>query len=264
MKIKTIILTITIALLSTLCAAKTPQPTRILMIGNSFTYYNDMPSMLDSLAKSQGRTLDISVVAPGGQTLAGHLKDTNLLKLLAGGRWDYVILQEQSVAPALSTHQVAQMVYPAAHALDSLIHAGSPAAKVIFYMTWGHKNGFAEPIPEYPSVNNYHGMLARLVSSYLEMTYDNNATCAPVGLAFDRLRRQAPNLDPYDPSDAYHPSPIGSYLAANVILATLFPGTQSPDYTAGLDPDTATLLRQIARHTVTDNAPMLNLTIPTH
>ena len=59
-------------------------------------------------------------------------------RAIADGGWDYVVLQEQSTAPAMPTGQVAREVYPAARTLDSLVHAASPDARVIFYMTWGH------------------------------------------------------------------------------------------------------------------------------
>lgn len=79
----------------------------------------------------------------------------------------------------MPTRQVAREVYPAARTLDSLVHVASPDARVIFYMTWGHKNGNRFPIPEYPPANSYGTMQERLITSYLEMAYDNDAWCAP-------------------------------------------------------------------------------------
>lgn len=145
---------------------------RVLWVGNSYTYYNDMPSTVRQIAATQKVKLSCTRFLKGGERLSGHLKNQKLLDAIAAGGWDYVILQEQSSAPAMPTRQVAREVYPAARTLDSLVHVASPDARVIFYMTWGHKNGNRFPIPEYPPANSYGTMQERLITSYLEMAYD--------------------------------------------------------------------------------------------
>ncbi len=104
----------------------------------------------------------------------------------------------------MPTRQVAREVYPAARTLDSLVHVASPDARVIFYMTWGHKNGNRFPIPEYPPANSYGTMQERLITSYLEMAYDNDAWCAPVGMAWRRVRAERPDYVLYA-QDCFHP-----------------------------------------------------------
>lgn len=231
---------------------------RVLFIGNSFTYYNKMQNMVDSIAKNQKKALAITSITKGGQRLRGHLKNKKLLQVLKKGGWDFVIVQEQSSDPALSTDSVKELVYPYAHTLDSLIHAGSPKAKTIFYMTWGHKYGFRVSTPHYPLINTYEGMYHRLYTSYLEMTYDNNAICAPVGMAWDLVRKERPNLIMYK-HDSYHPSKAGSYLIANVIYCTMFPKWYQCTYTAGLPEETADFLQQAAQKTVMNNLRLLNI-----
>lgn len=231
---------------------------RVLMIGNSYTFYNNMPSMLDTIASTQGKLLSITTVTKGGQTLAGHLQNDRLHHLLRQGAWDYVVIQEQSTNPAMPTDYVRREVYPAAHTIDSLVKVSSPQAKVVFYMTWGHKNGYRKAMPQYPLINTYQGMYHRLVTSYLEMTYDNNAICAPVGIAWNTVRTQRPKLTMYKKDD-YHPTRRGSYLIANVLYMTMFPEPYHSDYTAGLPTETADYLQQVAISTVQDNAPILTI-----
>ena len=168
--------------------AQTQDSLRVLWVGNSFTYYNDLPATVREIAASQGVKLSCARILKGGERFSGHLKNRALLDTLARGGWDYVILQEQSSSPAMPTGEVAREVYPFARTLDSLVHAGSPRAQVIFYMTWGHRNGCRRPVAGYPPINSYELMQARLVTSYLEMTYDNDAWCAPVGLAWRQVR----------------------------------------------------------------------------
>ena len=46
--------------------------TRVLFLGNSFTYVNDLPSTFAQLSKANGRPVDVDMVANGGETLAQH------------------------------------------------------------------------------------------------------------------------------------------------------------------------------------------------
>lgn len=231
---------------------------RVLWVGNSFTYCNDMPEMVRQIASTQKKKLSMTRFLKGGERFSGHLKNPKLLDALASGGWDYVILQEQSTAPALATAEVTREVYPAAHKLDSLVHVGSPDAKVVFYMTWGHKYGNREHIAAYPLANGYEGMQERLKTSYLEMTYDNDARCAPVGMAWRRVRHEHPEWVLYRP-DCYHPAVAGSYLAANVIFTTLFPKPYQTAFTADLPAEQAEVLQQTAQRTVLDNLTLLNI-----
>ena len=156
--------------------ARTPQDSlRVLWVGNSFSYCNDLPGMVQKIASTQKVKLSCTRFLKGGERFSGHLKNKKLLQAIADGGWDYVVLQEQSMAPAMATGEVAREVYPAARTLDSLVHAASPDARVIFYMTWGHKYGHRIPVEEYPLSNGYEGMQERLKTSYLEMAYDNGA-----------------------------------------------------------------------------------------
>ncbi len=260
------IIAVLIALSATFCAGAKKQAdedsVRILFIGNSFTYHNNMPDMVRDIATTQKLKYSCSRIVKGGQRLSGHLKDPVLTETLAKGGWDYVIIQEQSSDPAGPTSLVREKVYPAAHTLDSLVHAGSPDAKVIFFMTWGHKYGSIFNVRNndhsYPLSDSYEGMQERLKTSYLEMAYDNNAWCAPVGMAWKVAKEQMPNLWLYN-QDSYHPSKAGSYLAANVIFTTILQRHYQTKYDAGLSPETAEALQRIAQDTVLDNLTLLNI-----
>ena len=82
--------------------AQTPQDSlRVLWVGNSYTYYNDMPSTVRQIAATQKVKLSCTRFLKGGERLSGHLKNQKLLDAIAAGGWDYVILQEQSSAPAM-------------------------------------------------------------------------------------------------------------------------------------------------------------------
>lgn len=235
---------------------------RILYIGNSYTYYNKLYQTVQDIAANIARDhrmkLAYKAYTPGGCTFKKHLQNKDVLETIRKGGWDYVVLQEQSSAPAMPTAIVQKETYPYARQLDSLIHVHNPKAKVIFYMTWGHKDGCQKKIKNYPLINTYSGMQERLITSYLEMAYENNAFCAPVGLAWKRVREERPYCTLYAP-DASHPSVLGSYLAANVIFATIYQSPYQTSCTNGLEPELAEYIQQVAQQTVLNNKSLLNL-----
>ena len=65
---------------------------RVLWVGNSYTYYNDMPSTVRQIAATQKVKLSCTRFLKGGERLSGHLKNQKLLDAIAAGGWDYVSL----------------------------------------------------------------------------------------------------------------------------------------------------------------------------
>jgi hypothetical protein len=96
------------------------------------------------------------------------------------------------------------------------------------------------------------------MTSYLEMAYDNNAWCAPVGMAWQKVRTERPNLQLYM-ADRSHPSLAGSYLAANVIYTTIIQSGYQSQFNSTLDPELAEYLQQMAQRTVLDNLTLINI-----
>lgn len=231
---------------------------QILWIGNSYTYYNDLPAMTRAIAASAGFKLQPTKITKGGERLSGHLKNPKVLKALKKGGWDYVVLQEQSTDPAQATRDVLRTTFPPAHTLDSLAKAGSSNAKVIFYMTWGHKNGNAKKDTPYPMDNNYGDMQMRLKTTYLELAFENHSWCSPVGMAWQRVRHERPDLELYQP-DHSHPSLTGSYLAACVFFTTIYQKPFHASYHSDLDSDTAEYLQKVAQKTVLQNLQILGI-----
>ena len=125
-------------------------------------------------------------------------------------------------------------------------------------MTWGHKYGTTHKIENYPIAYTYEGMQERIKTSYLEMTYRNNGWCAPVGMVWQRVRKERPDYQLYT-SDCSHPSPLGTYLAANVIYTTLFGQPYQTDFTAGFDGEKAEYIQQAAQKCVLENKAILNI-----
>lgn len=257
MNVRHILLVTLMSLVAMVSGAEERDSLRMLWIGNSYTFFNDLPSTVRSIAASQGMRLNITTVVKGGEHLSGHLRNPRLHELLKRGGWDYVVVQEFSAGPAADTRTVARTVYPYAKTIDSLAVKYSPEAKVVFYMTWGHKYGNVYK-NGYALDDDYQTMQERLKTSYLEMAHDNGAWCAPVGMAWQTVRKEHPEYVLYAP-DCFHPSPVGSYLAANVIFTTIWQRPYQTGVDCGLPEDQAEILQQTAQKTVLENMTLLNI-----
>lgn len=173
---------------------------RILFIGNSYTYCNELPTMVAQLAAAGGQDVKVHQVTAGGVTLEWHAQNEVTLVALREP-WDFVVLQEHSIRPIQDTPKMAM----AAAALQAII--ASTGAQTVLYMTWARQH-----FPE---------MQAGLARVYAEIAREIGARVAPVGLAWEAAFAANPSLVLHT-EDKSHPTPLGSYLAACVFYATFF------------------------------------------
>jgi hypothetical protein len=246
--------TLLLAIAFLIIAPKTIATTRkVLFIGNSYTFTNSMPTILQSIATAMGDTLIFDQSDPGGYTMMQHCTYAPTITKIFSQPWDIVVIQDQSELPSFPPSQVATDVYPYAHILDSMVHANDTCTQTMFMMTWGHANGDPANCGSYPVICTYNGMQARLRESYLQMAIDNNADVAPVGAAFKVCMDSAYTPWLYSP-DSSHPAMAGSYLEACVLYASIFHrNPQGCSYLSGLAATDAALMQRIARKVTLDS-----------
>ncbi len=226
---------------------------RVLFLGNSYTQVNNLPQMLQEMAKSTNDSLLVDNYTPGGYRLQNHASDLSAITKIAAGNWDFVVLQEQSQLPSFTDIDVATDVFPFARKLDSLIKTYNPCAQTIFYMTWGRKNGDAQNCPFWPPVCTYAGMDSLLHLRYRMMADSNNAFVSPVGAVWREIRDKYPEIELYQ-TDESHPALEGTYAAASAFFAVIF--RKNPldiNYFAGLSSLTATKIRTAAKNVAFDS-----------
>lgn len=199
---------------------------RVLFLGNSYTYVNDLPKIIKDIAINEGKVFTYESVTPGGCTLFQHLDSQTSMSKIRQGNWDYVILQEQSQLPVIDyyRHNTLKPSYKALH--DSIL-LYNPEAKVVGYMTWGRRYGgqqcvnFGDGL--YCSANfaDFNHMQDTLTAAYCENAYTTNSYVAPVGEAWKSALDAEPSLVLHS-SDNSHPSYDGSYLAACVFYSVFW------------------------------------------
>src|SRR6185436_248806 len=124
-------------------AASAPAVTRILFVGNSYTYFNDLPAIVAALAEAGGHRIETRMVAPGGWRLKDHFEKGEARRVLHEGHWDFVVLQEQSTLGANVTVDglpriVSDEVFRP-HAEKWAAEIAAAGAKPVFYLTWARK-----------------------------------------------------------------------------------------------------------------------------
>ena len=193
----------------------------ILFIGNSYTASNNLPSIVDVLAKSAGDEITFETSTGGGQTLQNHSNSAATISKIQQANWDYVVLQEQSQMPSFPMSQVQVQVFPYAKILCDTIRYYNNCTTPMFFMTWGRENGDASNCASWPPVCTYTGMDSLLNLRYRMMADSNEALVSPVGAVWNYIRNQYPTIDLYS-SDGSHPSLEGSYAAACTFYTMIF------------------------------------------
>jgi hypothetical protein len=188
----------------------------VLYLGNSYTYYNNLPEIVSQLAKAGHQCqIEVRMEAPGGKRLKDHWENAGTREALNSQKWDYVVLQEQSTLgidyfldgqPRVTGDEVF-FPYAEKWAAEIIQHGGRP----VLLLPWARK---ATPEDQ-----------AALTYAFMHAGRESGGIVAPVGLAWQQVREQKPAMELYQ-KDGSHPSSAGSYLAACVIYATLF--HQSP------------------------------------
>ena len=215
---------------------------RVLFIGNSYTFVNDLPGTFAKLARSGGHKVEVGMSAQGGWRLADHVGSAETLNLLNSARWNFVVLQEQSQIPSVLQVRNQEM-YPAARELAQKIK--EIGATPIFFITWAHRIEMPEN-----GMNNYESMQIQINYGYMEIAQDLNAPVAPVGLAWSIAVKEHPELELWQ-EDGSHPTEQGTYLAACVFYAVIFHETpEGLGYQAGLSRQNAKTIQTIASNTV--------------
>ena len=166
----------------------------ILFVGNSHTFFNDMPRTFARLWEAQtGEKARTIMLCHGGQGFSWHMKEYFELRydLLYGG-FDYAVFQQRAHPFGGAPEE-----FEAGVRLAELAKKGG--VKPVFALTWAEKK-----FPEHQEeMNDFHRRLCR----------ETGALLSPVGLVWQRLLARDPDFPLYF-TDGEHASVYGDYLIA--------------------------------------------------
>lgn len=218
---------------------------KVLILGNSFTYYWGSPFVLKQIARSQGHRLDVRVHTEPGATLAEHLDMYSLSdEAVDEGGYHYAILQEQSTAHAQFMDGKTEVLSDA-NKLSNAIRRESLTYKLILENTWS----YAED--NYKGYGSHEVFDAKLQEGCRAIAKSLRAEVSPVGLAFAYARTDQPDINCFYKDD-HHPSRKGAYLKSCVNYLKIYGGefTGTPYEGEVGDAAQAEALRTIAAQAV--------------
>lgn len=169
------------------------EPIRVLFVGNSFTFFYNLPQVVSAMAETQGIDIITRQSTIGGSNLEQHWKGERGAKtvdLIKNGNWDYVVFNNHSTS-AIEAH-------------DSFMEYGvkfaelvkQTGARPVFMMTWAYKSN---PL-----------MLDKIVAGYKDLSEEVGADYVPCGPLFAEVLKYRPSLEMY--FDDKHPSSNGTYM----------------------------------------------------
>lgn len=199
-------------------AAYRPLPAkarRILFTGNSLTYTNDLPAVVERLAALEKEKVQCQAVAYANFSLEDHWHRGEALRAITGSKWDVVVLQQ---GPSASPEGRKVLIEYTRRFAGEINRTG---AKTALFMVW----------PAAARIKDFDNS----IESYRLAAQEVNAMVWPVGAAFKLAQGEDAGLKLYT-ADGFHPSETGTYLAALVIFEKLFgrlPASSDPSRAAG-------------------------------
>lgn len=176
-------------------------PASVLFIGNSYTYWNDLPLMVRALGDSAGlRGLTVDAVTAPGAALKDLWEEGTARTRIAQDRADIVVMQQGPSSQPEGREWLLEGVD--SFAVEIRRAGGRPA----LYLVW----------PARGQAQDFDG--AR--ESYALAAARSDALLFPAGEAWRAAWRRDSALELYS-ADDLHPTPLGSYLVALVMAAEL-------------------------------------------
>lgn len=200
-----------LALLALPATAAEPAPLRVLFVGNSYTYTNDLPLVVAQVAAARGILIVPTMLAEPDFALEDHIVTGLYDSVLESDPYDWVVLQQGP--SSLPQNQV----YLRTWAVRAAASAHAHGIRVALMAAW-------------PALDNaYTSLNAEL--SYRNAAIASGGCSLPVATAWRLVREQRPDLSLYQ-RDRLHPTPEGTLLAALVIVRGMLyqaPNSGAPD-----------------------------------
>jgi len=203
MKLLRILALVTLPACSLGTAAEAPEGSlKVLFIGNSLTYENDLPRTVAQLALSAGlqRCYCYQIAYPNF-ALEDHYDNRIAVRALEDESWDFVVMQQGPSALASSRASLIQW----AEYFGGLIDENG--AQAVMYGVWPE----LERESEFPNVTESYRLAAEAIGGLL----------APAGEAW-QFAWAADSTLPLYSFDDFHPSTMGTYLAAMTVFQRIY------------------------------------------
>ena len=142
---------------------------RVLFIGNSHTYYNDMPQMFAEICREKQKEVEVTMLAHGGKGWDFHVEEPEARFNILYGGYDAVVLQH-------TAHPMGDLEVMHESGKKLIEWVRQAGARPILYMTWTTKAD-GEQAQE------------KMGSAYRRLQQETGCELAPVGIT-ESIRRK--------------------------------------------------------------------------
>jgi len=191
-------------------------PLNILFVGNSITYYNNLPQTFKAISEEQGYHINLDQHTPGGTGFINHVGNATLYSKLDNTVWDYVILQPGSNESPAFSQPLADTI-DRAKILRDKIYENSPCASIYFYeISYGIVDDSAA------SLQQYLDRQLLIKNNLIQMSNETNIPLAPIGETFQTSIQQNQAHFLWGGYGDIHPNTKGSFMGACTFYNALF------------------------------------------
>ena len=177
---------------------------KVLFIGNSMTFYNNLWNVFQGIAKRNGHDVEVEAATNGGKTILYNATAQNCVEAMKKGGYDVVVLQD------LVGGFDADILQQGVDKIVPIIKKFSPNSRIVFYEPWPVKNMLTKP-------DSY---LPYFTDNYIKAAKKVNGDLAPAGEGFYEL--YVDHKKNYYCSDGKHPTPLATFLAASTVYFATF------------------------------------------
>lgn len=177
---------------------------KVLFIGNSMTFYNNLWNVVQGLAKRNGHDIEVESATNPGKTILYNASAQNCVEAMKKGGYDVVVLQD--IVGGFDADILQQGV----DKIVPIIKKFSPNARIVFYEPWPVKHMLEKP-------GSY---LPYFTDNYIKAAKKVNGDLAPAGEGFYDL--YVNHKKDYYCKDGKHPTPLATFLAASTIYFAIY------------------------------------------
>lgn len=229
---------------NTFFAQTTDDPLDILFVGNSLTYFNNMPQTFEQIADEQGYQVTVDQHTPGGTGFVHHVANDALYQKFRDRTWDYVILQPGSNESPGFSFPIAETIERGKRLRDSILKY-SPCASIYYYEI---SYGIVNATPE--SFTQYQNRQTLIKDNLIQMGNETDVPFVPVGECFKASMETDDSQFLWVNYGDIHPNAKGSYMAACSFYNGIFKqAIINTNQLGGLSADDASYLRNQAELT---------------
>ncbi len=226
-----------LAAMPLLRAADEAPPVRILFLGNSMTFYDDLPELTRDLLRTSGVLSPMAdSYAQPGYYLRDHAQDLSATTRLKRGApdgkpWDVLVLQEHSMLHS-QVHKNPEYARLAAGPISRLCttaREANPACLVVILQVWSRHPRLWAAKDQYAmesgasaadATAHIHRGAVTTVAEARKYEGGVRTLISPVGDFWQLAREKHPALPLYL-DDGYHPDKLGTLLCALVLAGTI-------------------------------------------